>query len=178
VHFLPRADARGKVRNASLVYFCFHMGIQGNAHMAARPITEDKKRAMASTAPPQLPPETPEPDPENLPPEARDDDGGAKPQDPQQRARARPDGGVCGKPRGPPPGVDDASDRDRDAYSVATFCARHSISVPLFYKLKAQGLGPVTFYAGVRQLISREAAAKWRRKREKEQAAKEAVATS
>jgi hypothetical protein len=53
-----------------------------------------------------------------------------------------------------------------DAYSVAEFCRRHSISIPLFYKLKAQGKAPVTFYAGVRQLISREAAAAWRRERE------------
>ena len=59
-------------------------------------------------------------------------------------------------------GVSDAV----DAYSIAEFCRRHSISVPLFYKLKAQGKGPVTFYAGVRQLVSREAAAAWRLERE------------
>ena len=59
-----------------------------------------------------------------------------------------------------------------DAYSIAEFCRRHSISVPLFYKLKAQGKGPVTFYAGVRQLVSREAAARWRAEREEAGAAK------
>ena len=59
---------------------------------------------------------------------------------------------------------------------VAEFCRRHSISVPLFYKLKAQGKGPVTFYAGVRQLVSREAAAAWRL--EREQVAKEVEAAT
>jgi hypothetical protein len=58
-----------------------------------------------------------------------------------------------------------------DAYSVAEFCRRHSISIPMFYKLKSQGKAPATFYAGVRQLVSREAAAAWRR--QQEQAAKE-----
>jgi len=55
---------------------------------------------------------------------------------------------------------------DADAYSVDEFCARHRISVQLFYKLKPQGLMPVTFNVGTRVLISREAAAAWRRARE------------
>jgi hypothetical protein len=38
--------------------------------------------------------------------------------------------------------------------------------VQLFYKLKPQGLMPVTFHVGTRVLISREAAAAWRRARE------------
>ncbi|MGY4365253.1 hypothetical protein ACVW1A_001318 [Bradyrhizobium sp. LB1.3] len=53
-----------------------------------------------------------------------------------------------------------------DAYSIDEFCARHRISVQLFYKLKPQGLMPVTFNVGTRVLISREAAAAWRRSRE------------
>ncbi|UPK31759.1 hypothetical protein IVB18_25860 [Bradyrhizobium sp. 186] len=53
-----------------------------------------------------------------------------------------------------------------DAYSVEEFCARHRISPQLFYKLKPQGLMPVTFNVGTRVLISREAAADWRRARE------------
>ena len=53
-----------------------------------------------------------------------------------------------------------------DAYSVGEFCARHSISPQLFYKLKPQGLMPATFNVGTRVLISREAAAAWRRERE------------
>jgi hypothetical protein len=63
-----------------------------------------------------------------------------------------------------------AVDDSFDAYSVSEFCRRHSISVPLFYKLKSQGKAPVTFYAGVRQLVSKESAAAWRREREKEAA--------
>jgi hypothetical protein len=55
---------------------------------------------------------------------------------------------------------------DADAYSVDEFCARHRISSQLFYKLKPQGLMPVTFNVGTRVLISREAAAAWRRERE------------
>ncbi len=55
---------------------------------------------------------------------------------------------------------------DADAYSVDEFCARHRISPQLFYKLKPQGLMPVTFNVGTRVLISREAAEDWRRARE------------
>ena len=55
---------------------------------------------------------------------------------------------------------------DADAYSVDEFCARHRISPQLFYKLKPQGLMPVTFNVGTRVLISREAAAAWRHARE------------
>jgi hypothetical protein len=53
-----------------------------------------------------------------------------------------------------------------DAYSVEEFCARHRISPQLFYKLKPLGLMPATFNVGARVLISREAAAAWRRARE------------
>ena len=60
---------------------------------------------------------------------------------------------------------------DADAYSVQEFCARHSISPQLFYKLKPQGLMPVTFNVGTRVLISKEAAAAWRREREQATAA-------
>jgi hypothetical protein len=55
---------------------------------------------------------------------------------------------------------------EADAYSIDEFCARHRISPQLFYKLKPQGLMPVTFNVGTRVLISREAAAAWRRERE------------
>jgi hypothetical protein len=53
---------------------------------------------------------------------------------------------------------------DADAYSVEEFCLRHRISVQLFYK--ARKLMPRTFRIGSRVLISREAAAVWRRERE------------
>jgi hypothetical protein len=56
---------------------------------------------------------------------------------------------------------------DPDAYSIDEFCARHRISPQLFYKLKPQGLMPRTFNLGTRVLISREAAAAWRRERER-----------
>ncbi|MHC2618251.1 putative DNA-binding transcriptional regulator AlpA [Bradyrhizobium huanghuaihaiense] len=55
---------------------------------------------------------------------------------------------------------------DADALSIDEFCARHSISRTLFYKLRLQGLMPATFKLGTRVLISREAAAAWRRARE------------
>jgi hypothetical protein len=54
-----------------------------------------------------------------------------------------------------------------DAYSVDEFCARHRISTQMFYKLRSQGLMPLTFRVGTRVLISREAAEAWRRAREK-----------
>jgi hypothetical protein len=59
--------------------------------------------------------------------------------------------------RGPP-------DAELDAFSIAEFCRRHGISIQLFYKFKNDM--PVTFRIGTRVLISREAAAAWRRERE------------
>jgi hypothetical protein len=47
-----------------------------------------------------------------------------------------------------------------------TFCMRHSISVPQYYKMRKLGLTPVEFRVGTRVLISKESAAAWRRKRE------------
>ena len=55
---------------------------------------------------------------------------------------------------------------DLDAFSIAEFCRRHGISVQLFYKFKAEM--PATFRVGTRVLISREAAAAWRRERERQ----------
>ena len=55
-------------------------------------------------------------------------------------------------------------DDDADAYSVDEFCRRHRISVQLFYKNRKQM--PRTFNVGTRVLISKEAAAAWRRQRE------------
>jgi hypothetical protein len=63
---------------------------------------------------------------------------------------------------------------DADAYSVDEFCARHRISVQLFYKNRKQM--PRTFSVGARVLISREAAAAWRRERENAAQAAERVA--
>ena len=57
----------------------------------------------------------------------------------------------------------DAAD-NADAFTINEFCARHRISVQLFYKNRKQM--PRTFNVGTRVLISREAAAAWRRARE------------
>ena len=51
-----------------------------------------------------------------------------------------------------------------DAFTVNEFCARHRFSVQLFYKNRKQM--PRTFKVGTRVLISKEAAAAWRRQRE------------
>jgi hypothetical protein len=53
---------------------------------------------------------------------------------------------------------------DADAFTVNEFCARHRISVQLFYKNRKQM--PRTFNVGTRVLISKEAATAWRRERE------------
>lgn len=57
---------------------------------------------------------------------------------------------------------------DADAYSVEEFCSRHRISVQLFYKNRQQM--PRSFNVGTRVLISKEAAAAWRRQREQQAA--------
>ena len=53
-----------------------------------------------------------------------------------------------------------------DAYSIADFCKQHSISEAFYFQLQTDGLGPRIMKVGGRVLISREAAAAWRRKRE------------
>ena len=63
---------------------------------------------------------------------------------------------------------------DADAFTVNEFCARHRISVQLFYKNRRQM--PRTFNVGTRVLISKEAAAVWRREREQAAQAAERVA--
>jgi hypothetical protein len=67
---------------------------------------------------------------------------------------------------------------DADAYSIDEFCARHRISPQLFYKLKPQGLMPATFNVGARVLISREAAAAWRRARENQHGRPKSISSS
>ena len=64
------------------------------------------------------------------------------------------------KPTSPANVMDDA-----DAYSIDEFCRRNRFSVQLFYKNRSQM--PRTFNVGTRVLISKEAAAAWRREREK-----------
>jgi hypothetical protein len=80
---------------------------------------------------------------------------------------ARPE--VTGKKLSP------AETRDLDAFSIEAFCRRHSISVPMFYKLPQQGLTPTEFRVGTRVLISKESAAAWRRERERAMAEENAA---
>jgi hypothetical protein len=61
-------------------------------------------------------------------------------------------------PRAPP---------ELDAYSIREFCRRHSLTPYLFYKLQRQGLAPKVMQLGGRKLVSAEAAARWRKARER-----------
>jgi predicted DNA-binding transcriptional regulator AlpA len=72
--------------------------------------------------------------------------------------RARP-------PKTAPPDDDDG-DSESDAMSVTTFCKRHGISRAFFYYLQHRKEGPRTIALGSRTLITKEAAADWRRQRE------------
>jgi hypothetical protein len=58
--------------------------------------------------------------------------------------------------QGPPP-----------VYTVSEFCHQHQISVGMYYKLRAAGLAPREMRVGRRRFISVEAAAEWRRARER-----------
>jgi hypothetical protein len=53
------------------------------------------------------------------------------------------------------------------AYTIKAFCRVHGISESLYFKLKNQGLGPAEMEVGTRRLISLEAAAAWRRARQR-----------
>jgi hypothetical protein len=61
------------------------------------------------------------------------------------------------------PQHDRSPDDTIDAFSIPEFCRRHQISESYYHKLKNQGLGPTTMRLGRRILISREAAARWRK---------------
>jgi excisionase family DNA binding protein len=52
-----------------------------------------------------------------------------------------------------------------DCFSIDQWCERHGISRPHFYRLRKQGLTPVTFTLGSRVLITREASEAWRYER-------------
>ena len=54
----------------------------------------------------------------------------------------------------------------RAAFTVPEFCEAHRISQAKYYEMKKEGWGPVEMEVGRRRLISFEAAAEWRRKRE------------
>jgi hypothetical protein len=52
------------------------------------------------------------------------------------------------------------------AFSIREFCVAHRLSESMYFKLRAQGLGPDEMIIGSRRIISYEAAARWRRERE------------
>ena len=52
------------------------------------------------------------------------------------------------------------------AFDIPTFCLLHMISRASLYKLWRLGRGPAVMKVGTRTLISREAAAEWRRQME------------
>jgi hypothetical protein len=52
------------------------------------------------------------------------------------------------------------------AYTIKEFCRSHRLSVSMYFKMKAQGLGPREMAVGSRRYVSFEAAALWRRERE------------
>jgi len=60
------------------------------------------------------------------------------------------------------------TDANTDADSVDSFCKRHSISRPFFYRLLQEGKGPKIIKLGRRTLITRESAAEWRKRMERE----------
>lgn len=53
-----------------------------------------------------------------------------------------------------------------DAHSISEFCRSHGISRAFLYIILRDGRGPRTMKVGSRTLISREAAAEWRRRME------------
>jgi hypothetical protein len=55
-----------------------------------------------------------------------------------------------------------------DAFSIPQFCATHNISQYLYFELQKAGQGPRTMRVRGRVLISKEAAAAWRRARERD----------
>lgn len=53
------------------------------------------------------------------------------------------------------------------AFTIEEFCKAHRISRGTYFNLQARGEGPTVMRLGKRVVISREAAARWRREREK-----------
>jgi hypothetical protein len=66
----------------------------------------------------------------------------------------------------PPKTAPPDADNQTDAMSITTFCQRHGISRSFYFLLQQQGRGPKVFELGSRTLISKEAAADWRRQQE------------
>ena len=60
---------------------------------------------------------------------------------------------------------------EREAYSIPDFCRAHGFSPAHYFNLQKDGRGPRVMRLGKRVLISREAAAEWRRQLEAAEAA-------
>lgn len=60
---------------------------------------------------------------------------------------------------------------EREAFTIDEFCSAHGFSRAHYFNLQHRGEGPRIMRVGHRKLISREAAADWRREREREFAA-------
>lgn len=65
---------------------------------------------------------------------------------------------------------------DPDAFTIAEFCRRHMLSRPTYNRLRASGRGPREIKLDQKVLITKEAAADWRREREAATAAAQAAA--
>jgi len=74
------------------------------------------------------------------------------------------------QPAAPAQAAGMAAPADPDCYSIDEFARRHGISRATFYNLQAVGRAPRTMKVGARVLITREAAADWRRRMEAETA--------
>jgi hypothetical protein len=59
---------------------------------------------------------------------------------------------------------------DSDCFTVEEFCRSHRIGRTTFYALAKIGKAPRTIHLAQKVLVSREAAADWRREREAESA--------
>ncbi len=55
---------------------------------------------------------------------------------------------------------------ETEAYSIDEFCRAHGISRAHYFNIQKRGEGPRVMRVGSRVLVSREAAADWRRDRE------------
>lgn len=51
----------------------------------------------------------------------------------------------------------------KQSFSIPEFCSTHGISRGYFYEMRKRGIGPKEMRVGGRVMISREAAAAWRR---------------
>ncbi|MCC7203113.1 MAG: hypothetical protein IT393_10700 [Nitrospirae bacterium] len=59
----------------------------------------------------------------------------------------------------------------QNAFTISDFCESHKISRAFFYQLVKAGKGPLIIRLGSKRLVTKEAAAEWRRKLEAESGA-------